>query len=195
MFRLVFYKGALFRLFRRSLNLSVALMACGCFVKVYISLQPFKSARSSDGGALAEGAPLEAQHRAQLMLRSCITGRDRAGSGSQLFGTSGGVGFPPTRHLNWAAVHQLLPHSAPCRHRKSSSPVAALSAPIFASKNDTNNCRPRRGLGCFHGEKSGRGWTITLVDSSSVHRSWDSSAGSWTILNSGNVMLFPSKRI
>lgn len=101
---------------------------------------------------------------------SRITGRGRGGPGCRPLGTSGGFGFPSTRHLNGAS--QAEPHSAPCRDRTQPSPPEHL---LFGF--NSQRLTPG-GFGFWREERDRR------VGASS----WDS-VTSRAELNSGNMML------
>lgn len=91
-------------------------------------------------------------------------GRDRGGSDCQPLGTSAGLGFPSTRHLNWAAGHQLLLHSPPCCDRKPPvSPPARQGCSYFLDTNTTEFWSVWGGPARFWEQDSGSRWTITAV--------------------------------
>lgn len=121
-------------------------------------------------------------------------GRDRGGSDCQPLGTSAGLGFPSTRHLNWAAGHQLLLYSPPCCDRKPPvSPPARQGCSYFLDTNTTEFWSVWGGPVRFWEQDSGSRWTITAVALLTAARCiifWgDSSASAWTKLNRSNVML------
>lgn len=100
---------------------------------------------------------------------SLITGRVHGWSGCQPLGTSGGLGFPPTRHLNGTAGHQLLLLSARAVIENNPVVLARQSALISNSKTTKKIFVPEDCLlwllCCFFlfvfEQKSGSGGTIT----------------------------------